>query len=180
MDHRSDTLQVRRSKGYYFAIGISVAAGLILRWWNLGGESLWFDEAYTAWAARQPIAQLIDVVRVDNSPPLYYLFMHFWTRVCGESEFALRAPSALAGSAALLLMVPLARRVLNNAAAEIAAVMLSAVTFLLIRYAHEARCYEMLALLCVSAVRSQTFHTWEDSVALKSVLLSKVDFTSDQ
>lgn len=139
----------KRRMVYLWSVVIAIAVGLTLRWWNLGGESLWFDEAYTAWAASLPVGRLIEVVRVDNSPPLYYLLMNGWTRVFGDSEFALRAPSALAGSIALLITPWVVRRLFDNPAVEVAATALAAVSFLQLRYAHEARCYEMLGLLAL-------------------------------
>lgn len=141
----------RSGLAYWMTLAAIVAVGLCLRWWNLGGESLWFDEAYTAFAAQQTPARLIELVRVDNSPPLYYLLMRFWTAVFGESEFSLRAPSALAGSIALILTAYLARRWLDDQLSELVAVALAAVSFLLIRYAHEARGYEIFALAALSA-----------------------------
>lgn len=141
----------RRGEAYWIALVAIILVGFSLRWWNLDGESLWFDEAYTAFAAQQTPARLIELVRVDNSPPLYYLLMHFWTAAFGESEFSLRAPSALAGSIALILTAYLARRWLDDQLAELVAVALAAVSFLLIRYAHEARSYEIFALAALSA-----------------------------
>lgn len=141
----------RRGGGFRIALSAIILVGFSLRCWNLGSESLWFDEAYTAFAAQQAPARLVEIVRVDNSPPLYYLLMHFWTATFGESELALRAPSAVAGSIALILTAHLARRWLDDPLAELAAIALGAVSFLLIRYAHEARGYELFALAALIA-----------------------------
>lgn len=141
----------RRTQGYWLWLGVILLAGIALRWWNLRGESLWFDEAYTAWAAEQPAGRLIEVVRVDNSPPLYYLLMRGWTSLFGNSEGSLRAPSAIAGTICLGLVACLARRWFDHPPAELLAVALMAGGWLGVRYAHEARTYALLALLGLCA-----------------------------
>ncbi|HUE75406.1 MAG TPA: hypothetical protein VMP10_01155, partial [Chloroflexota bacterium] len=61
---------------------------------NLGTQSFWWDEAYSAVVSRLPIRQIVEViVRDDFHPPLHYLVFHYWMRLAGEGEFALRLVS---------------------------------------------------------------------------------------
>ncbi|HLH74447.1 MAG TPA: glycosyltransferase family 39 protein [Chloroflexota bacterium] len=68
------------------------------RVWKIGVQSLWFDEALSAIFAAQPVRQLLPtLVYQDLHPPLYYLLLHFWMRLVGNSEFAIRYLSLLCG-----------------------------------------------------------------------------------
>src|SRR5687768_9598065 len=69
--------------------------GAILRVYNLGYESIWFDEGVSIERARMSVIQMIEVTaRRDNNPPLYYLILHYWVALFGDSEFAVRLLSA--------------------------------------------------------------------------------------
>ncbi|MCS7352424.1 MAG: hypothetical protein RMM10_13135, partial [Anaerolineae bacterium] len=50
---------------------------------------LWFDEGWSWHLARMPILEMLRATAADRSPFLYYLFLHLWTRIAGESEWAL-------------------------------------------------------------------------------------------
>jgi len=65
-------------------------------------QSLWLDEATTARVVQQySYLQIITKFSpFDFHPPLYYLFMKFWTNIFGYSEIALRMPSVLYSLAA--------------------------------------------------------------------------------
>ena len=128
------------------ATAIAVAFGVGLRWWGLGTKSLWFDEGYTAWVVSLPPRPLVDAVRVDTAPPLYYLLLHGWTRLAGTSEVALRAPSAAAATAALAVTLLVARRLFADPWARAAAGVLVACSFMQVAYGHEARFYAAMSL----------------------------------
>lgn len=69
-----------------------------LRFWNLAGPSLWYDEAYTWWVATQvsPAASLASSLQ-EFIPPLSYFLWRGWAALTGTTEFALRSMSALLG-----------------------------------------------------------------------------------
>jgi hypothetical protein len=128
---------------------LAIAVGATLRWWKLGRGSLRFDEGYTAWVISLPPARIVHVIRADTAPPLYYLIMHGWTATFGSSEAALRAFAALCATLTLALLYPVARRMLRDPIAAIAAVAIYAVSVMPVAYAHEARFYALMTLLAV-------------------------------
>ena len=73
-----------------------IAAGL--RFWNLGGPSFWYDEAYSWWVGTQisPAASIASSL-AEFIPPGAYFLWRAWGAVAGPSEFALRTLSALSG-----------------------------------------------------------------------------------
>jgi uncharacterized membrane protein len=114
---------------------------------TLVAESFWTDELYTRAFAdvRLSLAQLWSELLVNSPhPPTYYLAMREWSMHFGDSPFAMRAFSVLAFT--LLLLLPftaLGRTVL--AERRNAFLVLLATSFLLVRFAQEARSYEWLA-----------------------------------
>jgi hypothetical protein len=79
-----------------------VAVALAWRCYGIADRSLWYDEANTYFTSRLPWPKLLDRLRYDSHPPLYYVFLNTWTSVFGTSLVALRAPSVLFGAAAIL------------------------------------------------------------------------------
>jgi len=134
------------------AITLAVILGLCLRWTHLGSQSLWFDEGYTAWMVNHPPAEILRLIRADTSPPLYYLLLHGWVALAGRSELALRAFSAVLGSATIALVGLIAWQTLGSRLATVVAVWLFALSPLQIEFCQEARCYELTAFLTAAAV----------------------------
>lgn len=82
--------------------------------------------------------------------PLYFLGLFQWVRVAGDSEFALRFPSAWLGTLAVPLGVALFRRFLPAGAARLVGVFLAAAPFL-VWYGQEAKMYALLVVLFLAA-----------------------------
>ncbi len=79
------------------------ALALALRLYRLDAQSLWLDEGGT-WAevtGRGWGALLADLLNPDAAYPLYHLLLKGWIALAGDSEWALRFPSALAGALAV-------------------------------------------------------------------------------
>jgi hypothetical protein len=125
---------------------------LALRLWQLGDAPLWLDEAFTWHDARQPLALILGA-RVDVHPPLYYGVLHLWLPLAGQSEYALRLPSALLA----VLAVPAAWRLAGGRRGRLApaaAAALLACSPVAVAYAREARMYAptlALGLLALAA-----------------------------
>jgi mannosyltransferase len=121
-------------------------AGVVLRLYDLGSESIWYDEL---WAVRIARMEPLEVVRAslgDNNPPLYYLGLHYWMLLAGDSELAIRLPSAIAGALAVPLIYGIGRLLFSRTAGLIAALIL-ALSAYQVRYAQEARGYALLVFL---------------------------------
>src|SRR4051794_41802877 len=79
----------------------AVAATLLLRTGILH-SGYWIDEAITVGIASHGVGEIPGLLRLDGSPPLFYLLLHGWMAVAGTSEAATRGlPLAFA-----LLAVP--------------------------------------------------------------------------
>ncbi|MGX4652376.1 glycosyltransferase family 39 protein [Micromonospora sp. SCSIO 07396] len=111
----------------------------------------WRDELATWSAATRPVGDLFRLTRtVDAATGAYYLVVHGWTGVFGDSVAALRLPSVLAMAGAAGLTGVLGRRLFGVSAGLLAG-LLFAVLPGTSRYAQEARPYALVTLLAVLA-----------------------------
>ena len=61
-------------------VAVSLAARVVL----LLERPLWHDELFTAWVSRLPPARLVDALRADSGPPLFYLLERPFARADAE------------------------------------------------------------------------------------------------
>ena len=140
----------RLSPGVVWILAIAILLfAAFLRLHRLTFQPLWSDEIITWVRAGQPtLRQVVEHGRISNWPPGYFLFVHAYMRFLGDSAFALRFPSALAGVLSLAVLFSLGRH-LFNAETGLAAALIGAVTWMPIYYSQEARPYTWLFLLSI-------------------------------
>src|SRR5918992_5959561 len=128
-------------------IGGLLLLSLILRT-RLLGVGFWIDEGLSVGIADRPLGEIPDALRLDGSPPLYYVILHGWMQLAGTSEEAVRSLSLVFA----LLAVPVAwggaGALFGTRAGWVAAVLSATNPFLTI-YAQEARMYALAALLAL-------------------------------
>ncbi len=128
------------------------ALALIIRFSTLTLQSLWLDEAYTDHLVHLSLGAMLNAIpRSESTPPLYYVLTWAWTHVFGNSTFALRSVSALAGTATVAVACALATR-LAGARAGLIAGLLLAVSPLMVWYSQEARAYALAASLATGTI----------------------------
>ncbi len=143
---------VPSSLGGHSCVLMALVVGLVLRFLHLGYQSLWFDELLTATAATSStLGELFSNHLVRHThPPGYGLFLFGWVRLAGDSELALRLPSAISGVAAVLLFHRFACRQWPRETARNGTILM-ALTFPGLYYSHEARPYTFLLLVSVAS-----------------------------
>jgi len=107
--------------------------------------SLWGDEAWAATLAVKPVWEIIKIVSHDTSPPLYYLFLHFWMKIFGTSEIAIRSLSFVFFLITAIVVFLIGRHLWDKKTGFWATLLAFANPFLFI-YALEGRMYALLAL----------------------------------
>ncbi len=120
-----------------------LAAGL--RFYNLDAQSFWNDEGNTARLVERPVALILEGAAGDIHPPGYYLLLHAWRALAGETEFALRAFSAFCGILTVALAAALGRRA-GGWWTSLGAALFAALHPLAVYYGQEARMYALLGL----------------------------------
>jgi hypothetical protein len=108
---------------------------------------IWADDADAVRVARLGFHGIIDALRGDNGPPVYYFLLAAWMRVFGESEIALRALSSLFYLTAAGVVACIAFEVYLSRRAAVYSALLYLASGQMIRQAHTVRAYTLLALL---------------------------------
>jgi uncharacterized membrane protein len=87
----------------YAAVLLIFCGALALRAWNAHVQALWNDEAFSWAITRGSLGEAMEQIRADFHPPGYYFLLCLWQKAVGDSVFALRLLSILAGSASVLI-----------------------------------------------------------------------------
>jgi len=115
-------------------------------WAASRSRGLWLDEAYSVFAARLPLMEMLERLSLDATPPLYYVLLAPWIRLFGTGEAAVRALSIVFSVGGIALMGMLSFRYFSIRIASVVTLML-AFTPMHVYYAQEARMYSLLTLL---------------------------------
>ncbi len=142
------TILLRTAKYRQSAIVLLILLAFFLRVNGLDRQALRGDEAATVLYAAMPVTELWELSRItDPHPPLYYLLLHPWQAVVGESAWAMRFVGVMAGTLAAAALYRLARHTLNQRLAPLLAAGLLAVNPLQIWLAQDIRSYPFFTLL---------------------------------
>ena len=125
----------------------------LLRVFRLNERGLWYDEAFTILYAVRPLADLVRGTVADVHPLLYYLSLHLWVDLAGDSVFAVRFFSVFWGMATLPLAFRVAK-ILFGRRTGLAAIVALAVAPFHVAYSQEARMYALLAFWTTLALYS--------------------------
>ncbi len=129
------------------AVSAIVVVGIALRF--VQRSPLWLDEALSVNIAQLPVGDLLEALRHDGHPPLYYLVLHYWMEVVGDGDAAVRALSGIFAVASLPLVWVAGRRLAGTAGAQWALVV-AALSPYWVRYATETRMYSLVMLLVLA------------------------------
>ncbi len=124
---------------------VSVVGGI---WLRLQGDriGLWLDEAQSVGIASLPAGDIIDGLRADGHPPLFYFLLHYWMEFVGTDDRALRLLPAIFGGLTLIPAFFAGRRLGGSRAGLIAVGLLASSPFL-VRFSTEVRMYSLVTFL---------------------------------
>jgi hypothetical protein len=125
---------------------VLAALAAAIRSIGLAGLPFWSDEMFTIYWSQLPVSYLLGPgAHIDPTPPTYYLFMHGWISLFGDSPLSVHLPSLILSS----LTVPVAyliAKTLSDRKTALLAGLFVAVNPFLVAYAQEARVYALLCL----------------------------------
>ena len=137
-------------KRIFLILLLLVLLGGTLRFYDLGKESIWMDEAVSLLEAQQEYsAQIITLVtQLEGSPYGHHLLLHYWIRYFGNSEFSVRFLSAFFGILSIPVLFFLAKRLFDVRVALLSSLFFST-AMLQVVYSQEARLYSLFGFLAL-------------------------------
>ena len=132
-----------------YILGIIIAAGFVLRFFNLGFNSVWMDEAVTALHSSGTLESIWTSMTgtLDYNPPFFFLLEWIVIKLFGITEWSLRLLPAFFGALAVPITYLAGKEFKDKYVGLIAAAIISFSPFL-IYYSQEARPYTMVLFLC--------------------------------
>lgn len=122
--------------------------GLVIRMNNLGKESFWIDEGFSVHDAHLGPSQVIKAASSEHYPPLYYLILHYWMILFGDSEFSVRFVSVIFGFLSIFMIYKIGTLLFNKNTGLISSLIL-ALSIFHIWSSQEARMYSLVVLLTI-------------------------------
>jgi mannosyltransferase len=132
------------------AIGLTAVA-LAIRMWDLTGTDIAGDEAFSVLVAHQQPRDIVRFLNTGNNPPLFELLLHFWMRIIGDTDRALRLLPAILSALTVIPVFAVATRKAGRRAGVVAASLL-ALSWQHVRFSHEVRAYALFGLLSGTAL----------------------------
>lgn len=151
--------KIKKIFNAYSILALILALGIFLRIYGIGEESLWLDEASTLYASLKGPGYILGNIYTQarlipeyfeqgGEMPLYFLLSHYWVKMFGTSEAALRLLPSFFGAASIYIIFLVGKELFNNKTGLLASFIL-AINHQNIYYSQEARMYSLMALLAL-------------------------------
>ncbi len=135
-----------QNKKIYLLLSLILTLACSLRIYNLGGESIWHDEAFSISVAKGTIMQIINASAHDVHPPLHYILLHYWIIIFGDSETSTRFLSVIYGVLSVFVIFKLGTEMFNKEIGILSSFIFS-ISLYGIKYSQEVRDYSLMVLL---------------------------------
>lgn len=122
-------------------------------------QPLWRDEAFSVLYAAQSFASIITKSTFD--PPLYYLVLHVWMKIFGQSELAVRSFSFVGFSLATVVAIYLAEHLFKKHWLSWFIPLLFFINPMLLYYAFETRAYGWYMFFAMLAIYGYIKGNWK-------------------
>jgi mannosyltransferase len=118
----------------------------------LDHKGMWLDETFSVWLANHSVVDILQwIIKVDQHPPLYYLLLHYWIALNGDTPYYARLFSALFGAATIPIIYLIGKR-MSGVVMGLAAAVIFALSPFNIYFAQEARMYTLLTFNAAVAI----------------------------
>jgi hypothetical protein len=137
---------------HHVALAGVLFAGILVRGWGLGTESLWYDEIFVVpyLHSLEPYGIAMVLPQLDPHPPLYYVLLDLWVRAVGVSDVGLRSLSTVLDVGSIGVVYLLTRRLYDRRVGLVAAGLFALSPFY-VWYGREARMYALATLLALTS-----------------------------
>jgi uncharacterized membrane protein len=116
---------------------------------NAGTSPFWFDELFSVyWTQYENVEDVKRVSYWDVGPPGFPVIVHYWTKMFGITEVAVRGLSNMCMAISFGLLYFLTKRFFDLRMAIIVSILFITNSFLYY-YSNEARCYAFMLMLSI-------------------------------
>lgn len=122
----------------------------VLRIWFVGKTDLGYDESFSLLISLQSLPDIVQLLSKGDNPPLWELMLHFWVKVFGISEVAIRCLSLVFSALTVIPIYLLGERHIHRWAGVAASLFYCFSTFS-IYLAHDCRVYSLIGFLSASS-----------------------------
>ena len=152
---------------------VLLAVATVLRVWFVGKTDLGYDESFSLYMALQNVPDLVRMLCQGDNPPLWELLLHYWIKIFGVSEVAIRSLSLIFSVLTVIPIYLVGEKHLHRFAGIAASLCYCFSTFS-IYLAHECRVYSLLG--CCTAFSLLLFISLiHQPKPLKFILLTLVN-----
>jgi mannosyltransferase len=132
---------------WFWPLVVTFAAGVF----KIGKPELWRDELRSWSAASRSLDQIFHMLgTTDAAVALYYLLLHYWMAIFGDSATAMRLLSAVAMAASAVLISLIGQRLFDRRTAILGG-LIFAIIPAISRFAQEVRPYALTMLMATAA-----------------------------
>ena len=121
-----------------------------VRFYGFTTSAVWCDEGSSLMLSDYPLAEIWLHASHDVHPPLYFMLLHGWMALFGDSLVSIRTLSVLPGIATVWLGIWLVRLIATQRAALLAGFLLALLPTA-VRYSQEVRMYSLMGLWLIGA-----------------------------
>ncbi|MFH0749983.1 MAG: hypothetical protein V1917_03685 [Candidatus Gottesmanbacteria bacterium] len=122
-------------------------------------QSFWRDEAFSVLFASRPLLWILQNSSFD--PPIYYILLHFWMKIFGQSEIAVRSLSFVGFSLAVIIVIHLSEQLFSKKWIQWFVPILFFFNPMLLYYAFETRAYGWYMFFAVLTMYGYVKQNWK-------------------
>ena len=119
---------------------------LIVKFMFISSNSIGGDEPFSIYHAQTDVSSILNLMKLENNPPLHFLILHFWIKLFGISAFSVRFLSVIFSSLAALVVYQIGNKFFSFRTGVIGSILFS-FSNLNMFLAHEARVYSLFVLM---------------------------------
>jgi len=122
-------------------------------------QSLWRDEAFSVLAAKESLSFI--VTRLGFEPPVYYTMLHFWIKIFGTGELAVRSLSFIGLLLATVIVIEWADQIYKKHWLAWFVPLFFFLNPLLLYYSFEVRTYGWFTFFATATLYTYATHRWK-------------------
>ncbi len=122
-------------------------------------QSFWRDEAFSVLVSKMPLADIWS--KLSFEPPLYYILLHFWMKIFGDSEIATRSLSLTGVVLAAIIVIIWAEKLFPRSKIQFVLPVLFVTNPMIVYYAFEVRTYGWYIFFTVLSLYAYWRRNWK-------------------